>query len=91
MMRRVTSATRHALVCLALALAASVLTSSACVQKMRMPQPGEREPDKYLFDRGSEALKEKHWLEAREYFQRLVDQFPQSPYRQEARLGIGDA
>jgi outer membrane protein assembly factor BamD len=58
---------------------------------MRMPQPGEREPDKYLFDRGSEALKEEHWLEAREYFQRLVDQFPQSPYRQEARLGIGDA
>jgi outer membrane protein assembly factor BamD len=56
-----------------------------------MPQPGEREPDKYLFDRGSEALKEKHWLEAREYFQRLVDQFPQSPFRQDARLGIGDA
>src|SRR5690606_3534261 len=31
------------------------------------------------------------WFEAREYFQRLVDQYPQSPYRQEARLGIGDA
>jgi outer membrane assembly lipoprotein YfiO len=67
------------------------LVSAGCVRPLRMPQPGEREPDKYLFDRGTEALKEQHWLEAREYFQRLVDQFPQSPFRQEARLGIGDA
>jgi outer membrane protein assembly factor BamD len=72
-------------------LMALVVSAAACVRPLRMPAPGEQEPDKYLFDRGSEALKEEKWLEAREYFQRLVDQFPQSNYRQEARLGIGDA
>ena len=90
-MKRVTLPPRRQLALLALAFWAAAMMSTACVRPLRMPQPGEREPDKYLFDRGSEALKAKHWLEAREYFQRLVDQFPQSTYRQEARLGIGDA
>ena len=91
MMTRVMLPSRRQVVTLAVLCSAVALLSAACVRPMRMPQPGEREPDKYLFDRGSEALKEGHWLEAREYFQRLVDQFPQSPFRQEARLGIGDA
>lgn len=91
MMSGVSRSSGRRLAAWALVWAASAVLASACVRPMRMPQPGEREPDKYLFDRGSEALKSKHWLEAREYFQRLVDQFPQSSYRQEARLGIGDA
>lgn len=90
-MRRVTLPPRRQLAVLALAVSAAAMLLAGCVRPLRMPQPGEREPDKYLFDRGSEALKSKHWLEAREYFQRLVDQFPQSTYRQEARLGIGDS
>lgn len=72
----------------ALALVALV---AACAPAVRMPSPGEREPDKYLFDRGSEALQRKRWFDAREYFQRIIDAYPQSPYRQEARLGVGDA
>lgn len=72
-------------------LAALAAAATACVRPLRMPEPGEMEPDKYLYERGSEALTAKRWFEAREYFQRLVDQYPQSPYRQEARLGIGDA
>ena len=75
----------------AAALAVLALSAAACVRPLRMPEPGEQEPDKYLFDRGSEALADERWIEARLYFQQLVDQFPQSPYRQEARLGIGDA
>jgi len=90
-MTRVTLPPRRQLAVLALAFSAAAMLLTGCVRPVRMPQPGEREPDKYLFDRGTEALKGRHWLEAREYFQRLVDQFPQSPYRQEARLGIGDA
>jgi outer membrane protein assembly factor BamD len=91
MMTRVTLPPRRQVAVLVLACSAAAMLLTGCVRPLRMPQPGEREPDKYLFDRGSESLKEEHWLEAREYFQRLVDQFPQSPYRQEARLGIGDA
>lgn len=47
--------------------------------------------DKFLYDRGMEELKEKHWFRAREYFRRLVDTFPGSRYRQDAKLGIGDS
>ena len=57
----------------------------------RMPAAGERDADKFLFDRGAEALTEKHWLEAREYFRRLVDTYPNSQYRAEAKLGVGDS
>jgi outer membrane assembly lipoprotein YfiO len=91
MVKRVTLPPRRQLAVLALVFSAAAMLLTGCVRPVRMPQPGEREPDKYLFDRGTESLKERHWLEAREYFQRLVDQFPQSPYRQEARLGIGDS
>ena len=57
----------------------------------RMPTAGERDADKFLFDRGSEALAEKHWLEAREYFRRLVDTYPSSQFRADAKLGVGDS
>jgi outer membrane protein assembly factor BamD len=47
-------------------------------------------PDRFLFDRGIETLKEEKWLNAREYFRQVVDNYPQSPLRPEAKLGIGD-
>ncbi len=65
--------------------------ATACIKPVRMPAPGEREPDRYLFDRGTESLQRHRWLDAREYFQKIIDAYPQSQYRQEARLGIGDA
>jgi len=52
--------------------------------------PGENNADRYLFERGTEALNRKHWIEAREYFRKLVDTYPTSQYRQDAKLGIGD-
>ena len=51
---------------------------------------GTSEPDKFLFDRGTEALNDKKWLTAREYFQQVDRNYPQSPYRPDAKLGIGD-
>lgn len=48
------------------------------------------EPDKFLFDQGTKELEAKHWTVAREYFRRLVDGYPQSLYRADAKLGIGD-
>jgi outer membrane assembly lipoprotein YfiO len=65
---------------------------AACAsQQLRLPAPGEQNADKFLFDRGTESLAAHHWLDAREYFRRLVDTFPQSSYRQDAKLGIGDS
>jgi outer membrane protein assembly factor BamD len=48
-------------------------------------------PDRYLFDRGTEALKERKWIDAREYFRQVVDNYPQSPHRPDAKLGLGDS
>lgn len=62
----------------------------ACASGSRQPPTGTPEPDKFLFERGTEALNEKKWLTSREYFRQLMDTYPQSPYRAHAKLGIGD-
>ena len=54
-------------------------------------QPPSTNPDRFLFDRGTEALKERKWLNAREYFRQVVDNYPNSPLRADAKLGIGDS
>ena len=56
----------------------------------KKPPTGTLEPDKFLYERGSENLGRKRWLVAREYFRQLVDSYPTSQYRAEAKLGIGD-
>ena len=53
--------------------------------------PPTNNPDRFLFDRGTAALKERKWLDAREYFRQVVDNYPNSPLRAEAKLGIGDS
>jgi outer membrane assembly lipoprotein YfiO len=75
------------LVCAVLAAAAL----SACGPKIRIPNVGEAEADKFLFDKGTEFLGKKNWINAREYFRRIVDNYPRSAYREEAKLGIGDS
>jgi outer membrane protein assembly factor BamD len=59
--------------------------------KPALPAAGSTDADKFLFDRGNESLSRKRWVAAREYFKKLVDTYPQSPYRQDAKLGIGDS
>ena len=74
-----------------LAAVAWLGTAAACGgNKAKLPAPGSVEADKYLFDHGTDAVTRKRWLTAREYFKKLVDTYPQSPYRQDAKLGIGD-
>lgn len=63
---------------------------AACASGPRRPPVGTPDPDKFLFDRGSEELNDKDWFTAREYFRQLVDSYPQSPFRGDAKLGIGD-
>ncbi len=57
----------------------------------KKPPTGTPEPDKFLWERGTEALNKKRWIVAREYFRQLVDSYPQSPFRADAKLGIGDS
>src|SRR4029453_16976320 len=71
------------------ALCGALLIAVACGSKDKIPQ-NVANPDRFLFDRGEAALKEKKWLGAREYFRPLFDTYPQSPLRPEAKLGIAD-
>ncbi len=79
-----------ALAATAVLLALTVLVAACGGKKNALPA-GSTQPDKFLFDRGTESLNKKSWLKAREYFQQLYDNYPQSPYRTDAKLGLGDA
>jgi outer membrane protein assembly factor BamD len=74
----------------ALVAVAVLVSAAACATGPRRPPTGTPEPDRFLFERGSEALNERKWLTAREYFRQLVDVYPQSQFRADAKLGIGD-
>lgn len=73
-------------------LALFVVTASACASGRRgSVPPGTPQPDQFLFERGTQALKEKKWLTSREYFKQVAETYTQSPLRPEAKLGIGDS
>jgi len=64
--------------------------AAACASAGRGVPAGTSQPDKFLFDKGTEALDARKWLTAREFFREIVDSYTQSPYRPDAKLGIGD-
>jgi outer membrane protein assembly factor BamD len=72
---------------LVLVLAAAL---AGCAAKTSTLPPGTADADKFLFDRGLESAKERKWLNAREYLRNLVDNYPQSPFRPDAKLALGD-
>jgi len=51
---------------------------------------GNTPPDQFLFQRANDAVRRQRWLDARKYFQQIVDNYPQSALRPEAKLGVGD-
>jgi outer membrane protein assembly factor BamD len=72
-------------------LAALAVFAGACASAgPKKPPTGTAEPDKFLFERGTENLNRKRWIVAREYFRQLVDTYPQSRYRADGKIGIGD-
>ncbi len=74
-----------------LAAVGAVALLSACAGQGRRSLPtGTSEPDKFLFDKGTAALEQKKWLTAREFFKQVTETYTASPYRPDAKLGIGD-
>ncbi|MBM3806569.1 MAG: outer membrane protein assembly factor BamD [Acidimicrobiia bacterium] len=73
-----------------LALALTVSLAGCAAKGPAALPPGSADADKFLFDRGTERAKERKWLESREYFRNLVDNYPQSSYRPDAKLALGD-
>jgi outer membrane protein assembly factor BamD len=76
---------------LLIGLVAAVVVVSGCAASQSQVPPGTAEADKFLFDRGQEELKERRWLRAREFFRQIVDNYPQSPFRPDAKLAVGDS
>ena len=77
--------------CRLTAAVAALAASLACaVQTKGIVPAGTSEPDKFLFDKGNDALKGRRWVVSREYFKQVVESYTQSPYRPDAKLGVGD-
>ena len=72
------------------ALVIILVTSAACGGKKDVLPKGN-EPDKFLFDRGTESLNARHWVTSRTYFRKILDSYPQSNYRPDAKLGLADS
>ena len=75
---------------LLLVVGLSVAAAGCGAKKDAVPQ-GTTEPDKFLYDKGNESLEKHRWMNAREYFRRILDTYPQSNYRPDAKLGVGDS
>jgi len=73
-----------------LLLCAAILAPSCGGKDKDIVSKTGGEADKFLFEKGTAALDKHRWFTAREYFSRLVDNYPQSPYRPDAKLGVGD-
>jgi outer membrane protein assembly factor BamD len=74
-----------------LIMLAMVTTAAACATTARRAvPPGTAQPDKFLFDRGTAELEERHWLTAREFFKQVTETYTQSPLRPDAKLAVGD-
>jgi outer membrane protein assembly factor BamD len=72
------------------ALVAALAIAAACAGTSTRIPVGTLEPDKFLWERGTASLNERKWFTARLFFQQLVDTYPQSVHRADAKLGIGD-
>jgi outer membrane protein assembly factor BamD len=75
---------------LGIATAALALCFACAPQTRNVVPAGTSEPDKFLFDKGEASLQAKKWITAREYFKQVVETYTQSPYRPDAKLGVGD-
>jgi outer membrane protein assembly factor BamD len=64
--------------------------AAACASTPGKVPTGTAEPDKFLYERGTAALNDRKWLTAREFLQTLIDTYPQSPLRADAKLALGD-
>lgn len=72
------------------AVVMAVALTVACGGKQSVVPANNPQPDRFLMERADEALKKRRWADAREYYRQVVDNYPQSPLRPDAKLGIGE-
>jgi outer membrane protein assembly factor BamD len=86
--RRTRALIRSAVVTL---VSAVMLLAAGCASNRNKIPSGTSQPDKFLFENGTKALQNKRWNVARENFTKLIDSYPQSALRADAKLGVGDS
>jgi outer membrane protein assembly factor BamD len=67
------------------------LLAAACGGNRNAIPTNVTNPDRFLYERGTAALGERKWADSREYFRQVVDNYPNSPHRPDAKLGVGDS
>jgi outer membrane protein assembly factor BamD len=75
----------------ALAISTLAVGLAACGARTADVPPDPALADRFLYERGTDALARRKWLDAREYLREIVDNYPGSPHRADAKLGVGDA
>ncbi len=79
---------------IALLLATSLLTVVACKNKKAtnpLAHINSKQPDKVLFDRAMEAMKQRKYDVARMTLQTLINTYPDSEFVARAKLTVGEA
>jgi outer membrane protein assembly factor BamD len=69
----------------------AALLAAGCGGTRANAIPPGTPPDRFLMERATAALKERKWINAREYYRQVVDNYPGSPLRPDAKIGLGDA
>ena len=69
----------RACVCSPRCVAIAVLRPAACASARGGVPRGHGEPDKFLFDKGTDALNSKKWLTAREFFKQVTETYTAEP------------
>ena len=74
-----------------LVLAACLLLLSGCgiIDYFFLPPPEDTAQE--LYEGANDAMQEKNYSQAAQYYTKLKDNFPFSPYTVEAELSLGDA
>jgi outer membrane protein assembly factor BamD len=69
----------------------AVVVAGGCASREPVAPIDPALADQFLMERGTEALDKRRWVDAREYFRQIVDNYPGSRFRADAKLAIGDA
>ncbi|MCX6544711.1 MAG: outer membrane protein assembly factor BamD [Acidobacteria bacterium] len=75
----------------ALLVAVSASLMASCAANKTIVPTGTVDADRFLFERGTELAGKRKWIQSREYFRQIVDNYPQSSFRPDAKLGLGDS
>lgn len=74
---------------LVLALSLTLLSGCGVIDYFFLPPPEDTAQE--LYEGANDAMREKNYSQAADYYSRLKDNFPFSPYTVEAELSLGDA